>query len=168
MSKKPAPTRTRQVEDFVFIKAPHVISGVMFLAAAAINIANVVARYVFSNPIFWAEEIMIFIVIWTVFLLAASITYRGAHLNMDLLHNGFSPFWKRVVNIAIGLTLIGCTLFAAYQSSKVVGLYLRTGDVTPATRIPLYLPHSALLVGFVLMALAALFRIRSYFTGKFD
>ena len=168
MTDDPAPNNAKRIEEAVFVQTPHVIAGGMFLLAAGINIANVIARYVFFSPIFWAEEIMIFIVIWTVFLLAASITYRGAHLSMDLLYSGFRPFWKRVVNIAIALSLIGSSLFAASQSWKVVSLYLRTGDVTPATGIPLSVPHAALLVGFVLMALAAIFRIRSYFTGKFE
>lgn len=168
MTDDPAPTNAKRIEEAVFVQAPHVIAGGMFLAAAGINIANVIARYIFSSPIFWAEEIMIFIVIWTVFLLAASITYRGAHLSMDLLYSGFSPFWKRLVNVAIGLSLIAASLFAAFQSWKVVSLYLRTGDVTAATGIPLSVPHSALVVGFLFMALAALFRIRSYVTGKFE
>ena len=137
MTDAPAPSNAKRIEEVIFVQAPHVIAGCMFLLAAGINIANVIARYVFSSPIFWAEELMIFIVIWTVFLLAASITYRGAHLSMDLLHSGFSPLWKRVVNVAIGLSLIGSSLFAAFQSWKVVSLYLRTGDVTPATGIPL-------------------------------
>ena len=62
--------------------------ALLFLVAVAINIINVIARYVFSDPIFWAEEVLIFIVIWTVFILVAgSITYRGAHLNMDLIYS---------------------------------------------------------------------------------
>ena len=60
----------------------------------------------FSDPIFWAEEILIFIVIWGVFFVAGSITYRGAHLNMDLIYSAMSPLWKRIINIAIAITLI--------------------------------------------------------------
>ncbi len=168
MSEDPASLPGKRIEEFIFLKIPHFIAGVMFLIAVAINIANVIARYVFAKPIFWAEEILVFIVIWTVFVVAGSITYRGAHLNMDLLHANFSPFWKRVVNSAIALVLIGSTLFTATQSWKVVSLYLRTGDVTPATGIPLILPHLALLFGFIFMAMAAILRIRSYASGKFD
>jgi TRAP-type C4-dicarboxylate transport system permease small subunit len=168
MSKDSAPLPDKWLEEIVFLKIPHVIVAVMFLAAVALNVANVIARYVFARPIFWAEEILVFMVIWGVFLIAGSITYRGAHLNMDLLHARFSPFWKRTVNIAIALTLIGSALFAAAQSLKVVLLYLRTGDVTASTGIPLVVPHSALLFGFVFMALAALLRIRAYFSGRFE
>lgn len=168
MADSGIPSRQRRIEDLIFIKIPHVLVGILFLVGAAINIVNVIARYVFSNPVFWAEEILIFIVIWGVFLVAGSITYRGAHLNMDLLYASLSPLWKRAVNIAILLTLIACTSFTAVQSWKIVNLHYRTHGVTAATDIPLVIPHSAVLFGFIFMTLAALVRIRSYVTGKFD
>jgi TRAP-type C4-dicarboxylate transport system permease small subunit len=168
MTDESKPSKSRQVEEFVFIKVPHVAAGILFFLAAAINVVNVIARYVFSYPIFWAEEILIFIVIWAVFLVAGSITYRGGHLNMDLIYSSMSSFWKRVVNIAIALTLIVCTIFTAMQSWKVIMLHYRNHGVTAGTDIPLVIPHSALLFGFTFMALAAILRIRSYITGKFD
>jgi TRAP-type C4-dicarboxylate transport system permease small subunit len=168
MSDQSKRSKSRQIEEIIFNKVPHVAAGTLFLLAAAINIVNVIARYVFSTPIFWAEEILIFIVIWGVFLVAGSITYRGGHLNMDLVYAGMSATWKRMINIAIALTLIACTLFTAAQSWKVVMLHYRNHGVTAGTDIPLVFPHSALLFGFIFMAIAAILRIRSYITGKFD
>ena len=168
MTNDPKPSRSKQIEELVFIKMPHVAGGTLFLIAAALNIINVIARYVFSNPILWAEEILIFIVIWGVFLVAGSITYRGGHLNMDLIYATLRPRWKRAVNIAIALTLIVCTVYTAMQSWKVVMLHYRNDGVTAGTDIPLVFPHMALLFGFSFMALAALVRIRSYISGKFE
>jgi TRAP-type C4-dicarboxylate transport system permease small subunit len=168
MTDEPKPSRSKQIEELVFVKMPHVAGGTLFLIAAALNIINVIARYVFSNPIFWAEEILIFIVIWGVFLVAGSITYRCGHLNMDLIYATLSPRWKRAVNIAIALTLIVCTVYTAMQSWKVVMLHYRNDGVTAGTDIPLVFPHMALLFGFSFMALAALVRIRSYISGKFE
>ncbi len=162
------PSDHRRIERLVFIRIPHVLSGVLFFVAVGINIVNVVGRYVFSLPVFWAEEILTFIVIWIVFLLAGSVTYRGAHITMDLLYSAFSLRWKRVVNIAIVASLIGCSLFTATQSWKVIGLHFRNNAVTGGTDIPLIYPHSALLFGFLFMAAAAIVRIRSYITGNFD
>jgi TRAP-type C4-dicarboxylate transport system permease small subunit len=168
MSAEQAPARQKQIEELIFITIPHVASGVLFVVAMAINIVNVIGRYVFSVPLFWAEEVLVFIVIWTVFLLAGSITYRGAHLNMDLLYSAFGAFWKLVINVAIALTLIGCSAFTVTQSWKVIALHLRTGGVTAATEIPLWIPHTAIIFGFSFMALAAIVRFRSYTAGKFD
>jgi TRAP-type C4-dicarboxylate transport system permease small subunit len=50
----------------------------------------------------------------------------------------------------------------------VVMLYYRNHGVTAGTDIPLVFPHLALLFGFTFMALAAMVRIRSYISGKFE
>ena len=139
------PSKQKQIEEFIFLKIPHVLSGVLFLVAVVINIINVIARYVFSSPIFWAEETLIFLVIWIVFLVAGAITYRGAHLNMDLLYSNMTARWKLMVNVVITLTLIFCTTFTAFQSWKVVDLHYHThwrhrGDQNPvghSARCPL-------------------------------
>lgn len=168
MPDSDTPSRQKRIEELIFIQIPHVVTGILFLLAAGINIVNVIGRYVFSFPVFWAEEILTFIVIWAVFLIAGSVTYRGAHLNMDLLYSGFSPLWRRVINIAVAVCLIGCSVFTAVQSWKVIALHVRNHAVTGGTDIPLVYPHTALLFGFTFMAAAAIVRIRAYVTGKFD
>ena len=60
----------------LFVRVPHVVTGIIFLIACGINIANVVGRYLFSFPIFWAEEVLVFMVVWAVFLSAVAITFN--------------------------------------------------------------------------------------------
>ena len=163
-----APSRQKRIEDLIFIRIPHALAGALFFVAVVINFVNVVGRYVFGAPLFWAEETLIFIVIWIVFLMVGAITYRGAHLNMDLLYARMRPALKRIVNTAIVLTLIVCAVYTAYQSWLVVLLHYRTHGVTAGTNIPLVIPHAALLFGFSFMAAAAIVRFRAYVTGKFD
>jgi TRAP-type C4-dicarboxylate transport system permease small subunit len=162
------PSRQRRIEDFVFIRIPHVLSGTLFLLAVVLNFVNVIGRYVFGMPVFWAEEALTFTVIWIVFLVVGTITYRGAHLNMDLLYSRMPPALQHAVRIAIALSLIVCAIYTAMQSWAVVKLHYMTGGVTAGTNIPLVIPHAALLFGFSYMALAAIVRLPSYFSGKFD
>jgi TRAP-type C4-dicarboxylate transport system permease small subunit len=168
MSDDKKPSKQKQIEEFIFIKIPQATAGVLFLVAIVINIANVIGRYVFSTPIFWAEETLSFMLIWIVFLVAGSITYRGAHLNMDLVYSILPVAWKRVVRVVVVIALIICTLFTAFQSWKIVTLHFHNRSVTAGTEIPLVIPASALLFGFSFMALAAIVRLRSYLIGKFD
>jgi TRAP-type C4-dicarboxylate transport system permease small subunit len=154
--------------QFCFVRVPYVIVGIIFLAAVAINILNVIGRYVFSYPIFWAEEVLVFMVVWAVFLSAAAITFNGAHLSMDLFYAKLKSPWKQVANATIAATLLASTLFAAAQSYKVVMLYIANGTVSTAAQIPLYIPHAALLVGFSLMALAVIVRLKDYLSGTFE
>jgi hypothetical protein len=54
-----------------------VVIGCGFLFALALNFSNVVGRYVFHAPIFWAEEAMIYTFVWCVFLGAVFVALRG-------------------------------------------------------------------------------------------
>jgi C4-dicarboxylate transporter DctQ subunit len=168
MASDKKPATQRPIAELIFIKIPHVAAGVLFFIAATINIVNVIGRYIFSVPVFWAEEIMVFLIVWTVFLAAGAVTYRGAHLNMDLIYSNLPAPLKLAVNIAITVTLIVCTLFTAYQSWIIVALHYHNHSVTAGTDIPMVIPTSALLFGFSFIALAAIVRFRSYITGKFD
>ena len=59
------------------------------------------------------------------------------------------------------MTLIGCCLYTALQSWKVVALHYRNNGLTAATDIPLWIPHSALLFGFSTAAAAITLRQQS-------
>ena len=162
------PSRQKQIEELIFVRIPYVLSGTLFLIAVVLNIVNVIGRYVFGMPVFWAEEALTFTVIWIVFLVVGTITYRGAHLNMDLLYSRMPSVMQLVIRIAIALALIVCAAYTAMLSWSVVKLHYMTSGVTAGTNIPLVIPHSALLFGFSFIAAAALVRLPSYISGKFD
>jgi TRAP-type C4-dicarboxylate transport system permease small subunit len=86
---------------------------------------------------------------------------------MDLFSSGVSDPWKTIINACMVVVLLLCCGFAISQSWKVVTLFYQAGQVSVAASIPKAVPHAALLIGFVLMLLAVLVRVRSYLTGKF-
>ena len=162
------PTRLRAVADLILVKIPHILCGTFLLAAVAINVANVVGRYIFFRPIAWAEEVLMYIIVWGVFLLAGSITYQGLHLRMDLLViNARGKFRAFLGAVTVVLAII-LPLFMIVQDWHIVQNYARSGETSIAANFPLVYTHLALLVGFDLMAVAATLRIRAYLTGNFD
>ena len=156
------------IARFILVKIPHVVCGVLLLAAIAINVSNVIGRYVFSAPVPWAEEALIYIIVWGVFISIGSITYQGLHLRMDLLVIGASERLKMFLGGLTFVLILACSIFVMTQTSKIVQLYLGSGETSMGAKIPLVIPHTALLVGFALMAVAVVIRFRSYITGKFD
>ena len=152
---------------FAFVTLPRWLLGTLMLSGIAINFANVIGRYLFGRPLFWAEETMVFLTIWGVFVGMAAIAYNGDHLNMDLFSAAIRGRWRLALNAAVVAALLGCCVFVAIQSFRVVALFAGAGQVSVAAGIPKAIPHAALTVGFVLAALAVLVRIRSYLTGKF-
>jgi C4-dicarboxylate transporter DctQ subunit len=155
------------VGRFLLRTVPGWILGTIMLAGVAICFANVVSRYVFGAAIFWAEEVLVFLTIWGVFIGTAAAAYDGAHLNMDLFQSVVRGHARTALNLFIALAVIACCAFAAWQSLTVVKLFIAGGQLTIAAQLPKAIPHTALLVGFVLTALAVVVRIRAYMSGKF-
>lgn len=151
----------------IFVTVPRALIAALILGGIAINFANVVSRHLFSSAIFWAEEILVFLVIWFVSIAIAAITYQGAHLRMDLLSTRISSPWKEIINAATILCFVGFCALVVFQSFEVVSAFNRTGMVSITASIPLVFPHAALLIGFALMVLAVIFRLRAYLSGKF-
>jgi TRAP-type C4-dicarboxylate transport system permease small subunit len=156
------------VAGILFVKLPYLITGALLLVAIGINFANVIGRYVFATPIFWTEEVLVFIVVWSVFIAMSSIAYRGGHVTMDLFYARFTRPWKKLVNGAVAGLFIACGVFVVLQSYQVVSLHIRMGAVSVAAGAPLVIPHAALLVGFALMVLAVLCRVRAYVDGTLE
>jgi TRAP-type C4-dicarboxylate transport system permease small subunit len=152
---------------FAFVTLPGWILGALMLAGIAINFANVVSRYLFGHALFWAEEVMVFITIWGVFVGMAAIAYNGDHLRMDLFSARIRGPWRLALNGVMTLALLACCAFALTQSLRVVSLFVQTGSVSVSAGVPKAIPHAALAAGFALTILAVVVRIRSYFTGKF-
>jgi TRAP-type C4-dicarboxylate transport system permease small subunit len=146
----------------VFVSIPYVITGTFMLVAVAINFANILARYLFGEAIFWTEEVLGFLMIYSVFLAAVSIAFNADNINMDLFYARFSKPVRRAVNAAILIVFVLACTFMATQSYKVFSLHLRNGTKSVAAGIPMAVPHSALLIGFALMALALCWRWRMY------
>lgn len=147
--------------------APRLVAGLLLLAGVAINFANVIGRYVFGSAIFWAEEIMVFLLIWGVFVGAVAVAWRGGHLRMDLFSTRLETPWREVVNALTVIAFIGCCLFVAVQSWGVTMLFARSGQVSVTAGVPMTVAHGALLLGFVAMVIAVLVRLRAYFSGRF-
>lgn len=150
------------------IAVARAVLGTLILASIAINFANVVGRYLFLSPIIWAEEVMIYIMVWCVFLGAVLVTWEGRHLRMDLLSTHLRRPWKEIVNLIAVCGLLVASGFVAIQSVEAVSLFARLGQKSTTAGIPMVVPHLAVLVGFSLIFLAALVRFRRYVAGDFE
>ena len=153
--------------QWLFRTVPGVILGTLMLVGVAINFAGVVSRYGFGHALFWAEETMVYVIIWGVFVGVAAAAYDGVHLNMDLLSRVLEGRVRTAVNAFIALVTVVCCAFVAYHSVAVVEMFAAAGQLTIAARYPKAVPHAALAVGFALTAAAVVVRWRAYLSGKF-
>lgn len=143
------------------------VLGLLMLVAVALNFANVFSRYILGSPIFWTEEVLVVITIWGVFLGMVVVAWNGEHLAMDLFTSSLRGPARVVLNSAIVATTVVVSAFVAWQSYLIVLLFAATEAVSVGAEIPKVIPHSALLAGFGLTAVAVVLRIRAYLHGDF-
>src|SRR4051812_26024734 len=109
-----------RLADFLAVRLPRLLLGTLILAGIAINFANVVGRYVFGTPIVWAEEVLVFIMIWCVFVGAVLVTWEGRHIKMDLVSAKLAPPWRQIVNALGALGFVLVCVFVIVQSWGMV------------------------------------------------
>ena len=135
-----------------------VISTIILVVIVAINGVNVVGRYVFSSPISWGEEVMLYLMIVGVFLAVPAVTWDGAHLRMDLLARAVPPLARRIIETLTDLISLGVAGLFVYVSVPIVWQLFAFNQRSDAAEIPVAIPQSAIPIGFALVALALIVR----------
>jgi TRAP-type C4-dicarboxylate transport system permease small subunit len=139
----------------LFQRIPLSLAALLLVTGVAINFINVIGRYAFQSAIYWAEEAMIYMAIWSIFLAAIAIAYDGADLTMDFFSARLSDGWKRLVEAVITIVTVMVCLFMALQSFAILRILIRNGQNSLALEVPMAVPQASVLFGFVMIAAAA-------------
>jgi TRAP-type C4-dicarboxylate transport system permease small subunit len=144
------------------LRVVRAVLGTLILVGVLLNFANVVGRYLFFRPIMWAEEVLVFIMVWCVLLGATIVTWEGRHLRMDAFYNLAPPRARRALNAFTTLVFLGVAIFVLVQSLAVTSLIARNGQRSVVAEIPMAVPYAAIPVSFALIVLFILWRFRTF------
>jgi TRAP-type C4-dicarboxylate transport system permease small subunit len=129
------------------------VLALAFLVAVCLNFLNVIGRYLVGYTPSGTDEMQIYIMVWMAFVGAAVVTWRDQHLRMDVLVARFPESLRmlvRGVELAVFLLIAG---FVTLQSFFYAMRMFRLGQTSDLAQIPMWIPHSAVVVGFALMVL---------------
>ena len=147
------------------VTLPRLIIGSLILFGIAINFGNVLGRYLFLSPIVWAEEIMIYSMVWLVFIGAVLVSWDGHHLKMDFFSIMMPSPFKEIMNFAgVACFLLVC-IFVLPQTFTVTELMFRLDQRSVVAEIPMVIPHFAILLGFIMMFVVIVWRFRRLIKG---
>ena len=134
-------------------RAAQALATVLLICIVAINTANVVGRYVFSAPIGWAEEVMLYFLIGAVFLTFVRITQDAAHVRMDMLVRAMPRRFQLAIETAVdAITMLVC-LTAVYAGAPIVMKLIEFDQRSDSSHIPMAIPQGVLPLGFACAAL---------------
>ena len=137
--------------------------GLALIIAVLINFVNVVGRYIFGSTFISADEVQIYIMVYIAFLGAAVATWRRIHLRMDVLVQRLPGGIKAVLAAAELVLILVLASLVLYVSSGYVTQMAGLDARSQNAGIPMWIPHSALVLGFGLIAVLAVLQIFQLF-----
>jgi C4-dicarboxylate transporter, DctQ subunit len=144
------------------LRVVRAILGILILFGVALNFANVVGRYVFLAPIIWAEEILVFVMVWCVMLGATLVTWEDQHLRMDAVHHLAPPRVRRWLDVVSAVAFLLAAVFVLVQSVRVFVLAASTGQRSVVADVPMVIPFAAIPVSFTIIVAMLVARFRRF------
>jgi C4-dicarboxylate transporter, DctQ subunit len=128
--------------------------------------ANVVLRYLFLAPIYWAEELVRYLMVWMIFVGASQVTLWGGHVAVDIVPRALSKKGNAVLAFIVNVVCILFCVILAWLSLKQVMRVMRAGQVSPALEIPMWIASLSIPAGTVLMLIRFLQQLWMRIQGK--
>jgi len=127
--------------------------GAIIIFFTLLLFANVVMRYIFLAPIYWAEELARYLMVWLIFLGAGVVVGEEGHISINVATRFLSPKGNALLTRVIALI---CLLFSAalvYYSWQHTMRVRLAGQTTAALDLPMWWAYLAIPVGSALMTL---------------
>jgi len=141
--------------------------GAVFLAAVTIVVLiGVVARYVLSISLPWAEEVARLLLVWLTFMGAAAATYKRTNIRVDTIYARFKPGPVRLgfEMLSIGLTIFALVVLAWASRSLLTGPSAEA--ISPGSGIEARWTRIALPIASVAMIVFLLAELRWVVTNR--
>ncbi|MBG0775987.1 MAG: TRAP transporter small permease subunit [Desulfovibrionaceae bacterium] len=128
-------------------------TGLMLLVV----FSNVVARFVFNKPFYWAEEVTAIAIVFVTMLPAALLWNEDRHIKLDISigrpGSRFEQF-KHLVVCAASVIFNGVLSWQAWKATSMI--YKRGMHEPSLLGSPLWIVYSALFVGSAVLLLVGL------------
>ena len=145
------------------------VVGLLGLIALVIGLLQVVGRYIDpARAISYAEEVIVYLIIWAIMIVSSQLVRRDGHVRPDLVLRLLPPRYLRLVEIFNCLVAIVFCSALVWYGWQIVDTSLLI-DETSSTdlQFPMWIYYLALPVGSALMLLRYIMRLVR-FTFYFD
>ncbi len=134
-------------------RACEVFAALLVGVAIVVNLAQVLWRYVLNDPLEWSEEVMRYTMAWVAFIAGSAAVFRGEHMAAGMLGGIENQTLRLVLHYVILLVML---VFAGILAFFGTRYGLDTGQVSPASGIPMEVPYLSVGIGGILMTVKIL------------
>ena len=131
-----------------------VILVLTLIAMTVATFLQVLFRYVIHLPLFWTEEFARYCLIWSSLMGAGVAMKRGQHIAVTILVERLPAGLRRVSSLIATLSIL--LLLAVMLWGGIELVIVTRFQISPALRIPMAIPYSAIPIGSAIMLVHAL------------
>jgi C4-dicarboxylate transporter, DctQ subunit len=160
MAEKAVPVPRMEVGlqrfDRVLTLIENVLAASALGLAAVIAVVAVVLRYVFGIFLFWSEEAIIYLIIYSTFLGAVITLRHNEHVNVDIFGAFLKARGRRALAVLAASLTVVYLVCIGYFAWLLLFEPFSTSTITPSLKLPLWVVEAAVPIGLTLMLLRAL------------
>jgi TRAP-type C4-dicarboxylate transport system permease small subunit len=136
-----------------------ILAGVLLVASIALNFANVIGRYFFNTSIFWAEEIMLYLMVACVFLGNGVVAWSGRQLRMDVIVAMMPAQVQKVLALVAELTFVVVAVAIVVFAWPVIRDLWLFDQRSQSAELPMVIPQIMIPIGLSIMAFLVVVRL---------
>lgn len=128
---------------------------------------NVIMRYFFKSAIFWAEEMLRYLIVWITFIGASTCVKEDSHISIDVLYNILGAEKRRYLKLFINIVGLMFGAAMVYISGSFVLQVKSTAQVSATIgNVPMYIIYLCFPIGFLLYAVRSVEEVVRLFRNK--
>lgn len=135
-------------------------SGLLGMAALALSFYQVVMRYLFNDAPEGAEEGVLYLVIWAVFIISSRLVRDDEHVGADFVVGKLPIPLRRWLAVATTTLALGFCVLVVFYGVQIVDAALAMGErSTTRLRFPMWIAYLSVPAGTTLIGLSCLYRL---------
>ena len=150
--------------DTFWDRIERTLVGVLGAIAMLVGLVQVVGRYFFpAYAISWAEEVIVYLVVWGVMIISSQLVRTDGHVRPDLVLRLVGPVgqrWMESLNCVVALVF--CVGMVWYGGNIVATSFALDEHSSTDFGFPMWIYYSALPAGGFLMFVRYTIRLHRY------
>lgn len=134
------------------IRAEETVMTICGLGVTALLCFEVLLRYFFRLPLYSYEEVATIFCVWLYFVGAAYAMYQKGQIKADMASLFLGERGQRINGLIVSAISALVSTVLAVWSWDFIEWALQRHAVTTGLRIPMIIPQSSILIGYVLLA----------------
>jgi C4-dicarboxylate transporter DctQ subunit len=152
------------VRDTAWDKVERFLIGLLGAAAMLVGLVQVVGRYIAPRyAIFWAEEVIVYLIVWGIMLASSQLVRTDGHVRPDLVLRATAPRLQRWMEVTNCIAAIAFCAGLAWYGCSIVGTSWQLDERSSSDlQFPMWLYSAAVPTGALLMTGRYLNRLYRY------